>query len=430
MDEMGKRANGGRERAVLVAVQLPSVSDLELSDSLSELDALARTAGADVLGSLVQKRGSFNPATVLGKGKVEQVREAVSSAGATLVLFNNELTEAQVDRLQSALGARVVGRTALILDIFAQHAHTSEGRAQVELAQLSYLLPRIRGKGLELSRLGGGIGTRGPGETRLESDRREIHRRMRKLNRDLAQMESVRRTQRKRRGRAGLPSISLVGYTNSGKSSLLNHLTGASVTVEDQLFSTLDSTTRRLSLPDGQRVVVSDTVGFIRELPHELVAAFRSTLEVVGSADVLLHVVDSTREEFLAERMSAVDEVLIDLAASQVPRVVAFNKIDLVEPPQRAYLERAFPDGVLVSALTGEGVRGLLERAAGRLSGYGTVTVSVPAARGDVISSLYRDGAVLERELEEDTVVITVSLPRENIHRYADYLVDNTNNTQ
>lgn len=426
----GEKPGGGREKAFLVAVQLPSVSDLELSDSLAELDALAKTAGADVLGNLVQKRSSFNPATVLGKGKVEQVRESVSAAGATLVIFNNELNEAQGDRLRSALSTKVVGRTALILDIFAQHAHTSEGRAQVELAQLSYLLPRLRGKGLELSRLGGGIGTRGPGETKLESDRRAIHRRMRKLNRDLAQMESVRVTQRKQRGKAGLPSICLVGYTNSGKSSLLNHLTGASIPVADQLFSTLDSTTRRLELPDGHQVVVSDTVGFIRELPHELVAAFHSTLEVVREADVLLHLVDSTREETLAECMNVVSEVLADLDASQIPTVVAFNKIDLVEPTHRAYLERAFSDGVLISTLTGEGVKELLESVSGRLPEYYNLTVTVPAARGDIISSLYRDGSVLQKEIEGDTVLMTVSLPLEKTHKYDGYLANSTNNNQ
>jgi len=427
---LGEATVGGREKAILVAVQLPSVSDLELSDSLAELNALAKTAGADVLGSLIQKRSSFNPATVLGKGKVERVEEAVSSTGATLVIFNNELNAAQEDRLRSALGAKVVGRTALILDIFAQHAHTSEGRAQVELAQLSYLLPRLKGKGLELSRLGGGIGTRGPGETKLESDRREIHGRMRRLNRDLAQMESVRVTQRKQRGRAGLPSICLVGYTNSGKSSLLNHLTGASVAVADQLFSTLDSTTRRLKLPDGRRVVVSDTVGFIRELPHELVAAFHSTLEVVSEADVLLHVVDSAREETVAECMKVVSEVLEDLDASHIPTVVAFNKIDLAEAAHRTYLERAFSDGVLISTLTGEGMDELLERVSGRLPEYHTLTVIVPAARGDVISSLYRDGSVLQKEIEKDTMLITVRLPVEKLHQYDAYLANSANNNQ
>lgn len=428
MGDMSER--GERETAVLVAVQLPGVSDDELSDSLAELEALAETAGAQVIESLVQKKSGYNPSTVLGKGKVEELKRLVASSDATLVIFNNYISEAQQERLQSALEARLVGRTALILDIFAQHAHTREGRTQVELAQLSYLLPRIRGKGLELSRLGGGIGTRGPGETKLESDRRTIHRRIRKLNRDLVQMESVRTTQRKRRMRAGLPSICLVGYTNSGKSSLLNRLTGASVPVEDQLFSTLDSTTRRLILPDGQSVVVSDTVGFIRELPHELVAAFRSTLEVVGEADVLLQVVDSLREEVMEERMKSVDEVLGELGASGIPRVVAFNKVDLIEPVQREYLERRFSDAALISALTGEGVERLLGLVTACLQDYPVVTVSVPASRGEVISALYRDGTVLERMLENDRLVFSVRLSPEKIPLYREYIERSGENDQ
>jgi len=408
---------------VLVSVQLPSVSDEVAAESLSELEALTGTAGGAVVGTLTQKRNSYDPATLLGRGKAEEVGRVVDSAGADLVIFDNELSVGQQDRLASILGARVIDRKALILDIFAQHAHTAEGRTQVELAQLSYLLPRIRGKGLELSRMAGGIGTRrGPGETKLEVDRRRIRSRMRRLEKDLEGMEVVRRTQRKRRTRAGLPSVSLVGYTNSGKSSLLNRLTGAGVAVEDQLFSTLDSTTRRLELPDGLSVVISDTVGFIRNLPHELVAAFRSTLEVVLDADLLVHVVDATREDVMEERRQAVEEVLSDLGALEIPMVTIFNKIDAVVPASRSLMEDRQPDAIPISALTGEGVESLLKAMAGRLSETSSVTLVVPASKGDVMARLYREGTVLSRELSGDEFIVRVRFPRDRLPEYARYL--------
>jgi len=413
----------GPEKAVLVSVQLPSVRDEVAAESLSELEALTGTAGGAVVGTLTQRRNSYDPATLLGRGKAEEVGHVVDSAGADLVIFDNELSVGQQDRLASILGARVIDRKALILDIFAQHAHTAEGRTQVELAQLSYLLPRIRGKGLELSRMAGGIGTRrGPGETKLEVDRRRIRSRMRRLEKDLEGMEVVRRTQRKRRTRAGLPSVSLVGYTNSGKSSLLNRLTGAGVAVEDQLFSTLDSTTRRLELPDGLSVVISDTVGFIRNLPHELVAAFRSTLEVVLDADLLVHVVDATREDVMEERRQAVEEVLSDLGALEIPMVTIFNKIDAVVPASRSLMEDRQPDAIPISALTGEGVESLLKAMAGRLSETSSVTLVVPASKGDVMARLYREGTVLSRELSGDEFIVRVRFPRDRLPEYARYL--------
>jgi len=411
------------ETAVLVAVQLQKVSDEETSESLNELEALVRTAGAGVASSIVQKRSHYDPAALLGKGKIEEVEAAVQSSGASMVIFDNQLTVTQQDRLNSAFQTKVIDRTALILDIFAQHAHTREGRTQVELAQLAYLLPRIRGKGLELSRLGGGIGTRGPGETKLEEDRRRIRRRMRKLEHDLARMEEVRSTQRKQRTRAGFPSVCLVGYTNSGKSSLLNRLTGAEVTVEDQLFSTLDSTTRKLSLPDGRRVVLSDTVGFIRKLPHELVAAFRSTLEVVHRADLLVHVVDASAGDAVNDRMEAVGEVLEDLSALTIPTMIAFNKVDLLEEGQRRYLCRAYPDSAQVSALSAEGVDELLHLVEKRLASNGSVTLSIPAARGDIIAAVYRDGHVTGRILEEENILLRVSLPIEKMEGYRRYVI-------
>lgn len=421
-------SNDDGEPCLLVAVQLPDATDEDTTDSLEELGSLARTAGAAVVATQIQKRTAYNPATLLGKGKVEEVRRAARANGATLVIFDNELTIAQQDRLATDLDTRVIDRTALILDIFAQHAHTREGSAQVELAQLSYLLPRIRGRGVELSRLGGGIGTRGPGETKLEVDRRRIRRRMRKLENDLDQMEAVRKTQRKQRVRAGLPAICLVGYTNSGKSSLINRLTGASVLVENQLFSTLESTTRRLELPDRRKVVVSDTVGFIRKLPHELVAAFRSTLEVVRSADILIHVIDATREETLADSILAVTDVLADLEASEIPCILAFNKLDAIEPGKLSYLKRAYADAMPISAITGAGVGELLVAASGYIGNTRTVTLAIPGEKGDILSALYREGSVISRELDGDKVVLRVSLPSETVSKYLGYLANDARN--
>jgi len=348
------------EKAYLISVEVPPDNDFETEESLDELEALALTAGASVVGKLVQKRSSFDPATLLGKGKVFEARNEIESAGANLVIFDNEISASQQEKLEKELGVKVIDRRALILDIFAQHAHSREGRTQVELAQLSYMLPRIRGRGIELSRLGGGIGTRGPGETQLEVDRRKIRRRMRKLERELSQMEAVRITQRKRRKRAGLTSVTLVGYTNSGKSSLLNRLTKASVIVEDKLFSTLDSTTRRLRLPTGDSIVLSDTVGFIRNIPHELIAAFRSTLEIVREADLLVHVVDASRQEMMRERMQTVDEILADLGACDIPVIFALNKVDLLARGERKMLKKRYPKFIQISALTGEGIDKLI----------------------------------------------------------------------
>ena len=421
MREAGSRQEEA-EIAVLVAIQLPGDSDDDTSDSLAELGALASTAGAEVSVSITQKRNRYEPATALGKGKLSEIERAIRSTGAQLAIFDNDLTVTQQERLQSLLDTKVIDRTALILDIFAQHAHTSEGRTQVELAQLNYLLHRIRGKGIELSRLGGGIGTKGPGETKLEVDRRRIRGRMRRLEKDLTQMESVRDTQRKQRRRAGLPSICLIGYTNSGKSSLLNRLTGANVLVEDQLFSTLDSTTRRLLLPDGQKVVVSDTVGFIRKLPHELIAAFHSTLEVVREADLLIHVVDATADQTIAEHMKAVNEALSDLEAAEIPVITAFNKVDLLESGQADYIKRGYPDALYVSALTVEGINALMEKMGKRLSGLKSVTLLVPVAKGDVLSALYRDGFVMNSEVEDECISVTVNLPPEKLERYRRYI--------
>jgi GTPase len=411
------------ETAVLVAVSLPTTSDEETSESLQELAALASTAGAAVADRIVQRRNTYDPATLMGSGKVDDVRRAVERSGATLVIFDNDLSVTQQDRLTTMLDARILDRTALILEIFALHAHTAEGRTQVELAQLSYLLPRIRGRGIELSRISGGIGPmRGPGETKLEVDRRRIRRRMGKLERDMVQMEAVRTTQRKQRTRAGLPSVCLVGYTNSGKSSLLNRLTGSNVLVEDQLFSTLDSTTRRLEMAGGGTVVLSDTVGFIRKLPHELVAAFRSTLEVVRDADLLVHVVDSTRAEMISERMQAVTDVLADLDAVDIPSLTVFNKWDALDPAGCLELIAKKPDAIHTSALTGEGTEALAGAISAGVQSVGIVRLRIPAARGDVIASLHRAGTVIETDLDGEELLLVARLPRDRIREYAPFM--------
>ncbi len=350
------------EKAYLISVQVPPADDVETKESLEELESLALTAGAEVVGKMVQKRSAYDPATLMGRGKLVEARREIEAARADLIVFDNELSGSQQGKLEKEFGVRVIDRRALILDIFAQHARSREGRTQVELAQLSYMLPRIRGKGLELSRLGGGIGTRGPGETQLEVDRRRIRKRMKKLEKELSHMESVRRTQRKKRKRAGLISLTLVGYTNSGKSSLLNRLTRASVLVEDKLFSTLDSTTRKLRLPTGETFVLSDTVGFIRNIPHELIAAFRSTLEIVREADMLIHVVDASKEDTMKDRMKTVHEILSDLGASNIPVIVVLNKVDLLPYEKREFLQKRYPDFLQVSARTGEGIPNLVSK--------------------------------------------------------------------
>ncbi len=339
---------------------MPSDSRHDVEESLDELSKLADTAGAGVIDLVIQERDGIHPRTYIGPGKAEQIRGMADSYDADLVILNNDLSPSQQRNLEDITGRAILDRTALILDIFAQHAHSKAGSIQVELAQYTYRLPRLRGRGIEMSRLGGGIGTRGPGETKLEVDRRRIEQRIRRLKKELVHMEKVRETQAKRRRKACTFSITMVGYTNAGKSTILNLLTNAGVLVEDKLFATLDSTTRQLTLPGRKKVVISDTVGFIRELPHQLVAAFKSTLEGIRESDLLLHIVDLSSENYRV-KMKAVYDVLEEIGAARKNHITVFNKIDLVE---RSGIERArkeSPDAVFMSASEGLGADRLLD---------------------------------------------------------------------
>lgn len=341
------------ERALIVGLVTDDTDLDEAEESLHELALLADTAGATVLGRVMQRRDRPDPATLVGRGKAQELALMVQEKQANLVIFDEELSPVQAANLETALNVRVLDRTQLILDIFAQRAHSKEGKLQVELAQLHYLMPRLVGRGSALSRLGGGIGTRGPGETKLEVDRRRVRARIASLERDVKQLQTHRRHQR--RGRQGVPVATLIGYTNAGKSSLLNALTSANVLAENKLFATLDPKTRRLLLPDGHRLLVTDTVGFIRKLPTELVAAFRATLEEITASDLLLHVVDASNPR-AEEHMAAVEDVLFELDAYRKPVLTVINKADQASPLTIANLRQASDRSVVVSALTGKGL--------------------------------------------------------------------------
>ncbi len=389
-----------RERAVLVGVARGMQED-----DLNELAALADSAGADAVARLVQSREP-DPATYVGKGKIEELHRLVHGNNASAVMFDHELSPGQLRSLEERLGVKVVDRTALILDIFALHARSREGKAQVELAQLNYLLPRLRGWGEAMSRLGGGIGTRGPGETKMEVDRQHIRRRISKLRRDIKDLARTRDVKRAGRQRSGMPQIAIAGYTNAGKSTLMNALTRAGVLVADQVFATLDPTTRRIELPGGRRATISDTVGFVGKLPHDLVEAFRSTLEEVTMADLILHVADASSPA-LDEQIDAVRAVLGEIGAGRLPELLVLNKIDLVPGSGRARVARRFPGSIAVSGLTGEGVDGVLEAAAAALPHPPVeVTLLVPYGREDVTARLYRDAEVLDTQTRQDGTVV------------------------
>lgn len=410
-----------RERAILVALKKPAQPLSHIEDSLDELTSLAETAGATVLHQVLQQRSHPDPASLVGHGKAEEIALLCRSSAVNLVIFNDDLSPAQVRNLEEIIPAKVVDRTGLILDIFAQRARSREGKLQVELAQLAYLMPRLVGRLPLLSRLGGGIGTRGPGETKLEVDRRRLRIRMGRLRRELEAIQRTNILHQARRDRHELPMVTLVGYTNAGKSTLFNRLTHAQVVVEDRLFATLDPTVRSIRLPSKRPALLADTVGFVSRLPHQLVAAFQATLQGVKSADLLVHVVDISHSQ-VREQMASVVEVLGDLGAATTPIVTVYNKVDRLGRD-----DQAGPTGPLrpderelcISAKNGVGIVGLLACLDRRLFGPLTkVRAAIPFSRGDLLASVYAQGHLLSQHPDHDAMVIEAEVD----HHLADTL--------
>lgn len=403
------------ERALIVGLAHSPRERWQKIDSLAELAALTRTARGEVVGQLLQIRPHPEPASLLGRGKILEIREMAQQHGIELLIFDEPLTPSQVRNIERLTGVRVIDRTALILDIFALHAKTAEAKHQVELAQLEYRYTMLTGRGVELSRLGGGIGTRGPGEKKLEEDRRRIRARISVLKRELKEIEKLRRVQRK--PRADLFSISLAGYTNSGKSTLMNRLTGAGVKVAPELFATLDPNTKALVLNRRVKALLTDTVGFIRDLPHELVASFRTTLGELREADLILHVADAERED-LAEQIAVVNKVLDELGCQDKPKFLVLNKCDRLLPEEIARLERRYPEASLISALYGDGVEELKLKLATILEQASVVReFEIPAQRWDLVHWAYEFGEVLSRDDAGDRLQITVKGPLERLAR-------------
>ena len=396
------------EKVVLVGVWTEGSSEMA-ENSLQELKALSETAGAEVLDGVIQRRESPDPATYIGSGKVQELREIVVRTGADTVICDGELSPAQLQKLEVKLKVKVIDRVALILDIFAQHAKSREGKAQVELAQISYLLPRLRGWGESLSRQvggraagGAGIGGRGPGETKLETDRRRIRDRQAKLRREISEMKIARDTKRQERHRNNIPSVAIAGYTNAGKSSLLNRLTNAGVLVENALFATLDPTTRRTETTEGRIYTLTDTVGFVRHLPHQLVDAFKSTLEEVTDADLIVHVVDGSHPDPF-EQIRAVREVIQDIGAAEVPEIIAINKADVAKPEVIMSLLRQESNAFAFSAKTGFGIENLLRAIENSLPHPNIeIDTVIPYTRGDLVNAIHEKGEVLEEEYRPD----------------------------
>jgi GTP-binding protein HflX len=410
------------ERGLVLAVL---AQGREPDEELAEVEELARTAGVQPVGRVVQHRPRPARRTYVGKGKLEELKETFAASDAESLLVDDELDPVQQRFLEDALKARVVDRTQLILDIFAQHAVTSEGKLQVELAQLEYNLPRMRGMWQHLERLGGGVGTRGPGESQLETDRRLARRRVALLRRRLKELSRQREVRRKERRRTETPTVALAGYTNVGKSTLLNALTDADVSVRDRLFETLDPTTRGFE-HEGRRYLVTDTVGFVRRLPHQLVEGFAATLEETLVADLILHVVDgSAAEQQLVEQVAAVNAVLHEIGADEVPAELVVNKVDAVDPLRRRRLANRFPDALQVSALTGQGLDELRARIADRFAErFEPVRLLLPYGEGGKLNELYALGAPIEqREDTSEGVLVVARLPRREIRRFAPYLV-------
>ena len=408
------------ERVVLVGVWTSGSQD-QAERSMAELARLAETAGCTIVDALIQRRDAPDAATFIGSGKVQELRQIVIANNADTVICDGELTPSQLRKLEDVVKVKVVDRTWLILDIFAQHARSKEGKAQVSLAQMEYMLPRLRGWGEALSRQAGGragggsggVGTRGPGETKLETDRRRVRDQMAKLRRELKDMAKVRTTQRNSRRRSGISQVAIAGYTNAGKSSLLNRLTGAGVLVENALFATLDPTVRKARTPAGRDFTIADTVGFVRHLPHQLVEAFRSTLEEVSQADVILHVVDGS-DPAPEEQIAAVREVLAEIDAARIPEVIVINKADIADPLVISRLLRREPNAVVVSAHTSTGIDELLNKIDSSLPGPNIrLDVEIPYSRGDLNSRILQHAIVENSEYTEAGTRMTVLVDAE-----------------
>ena len=411
-----------RQKAFLIGVVLPGDDREEARRSLDELARLTDTAGSDPVDSELVTRARIDPATYIGSGKAAELAEVTRALDIDVVVFDNPLTPAQQRNLQKVFECDVVDREAVILDIFAANATTRQGVLQVELALYRYNLPRLRGKGRELSQQAGGIGAkRGPGETKLETDRRRIQARITRLQRELEELNRRLETQRKARKRNAVPHVALVGYTNAGKSTLLNRLTDADVLTQDRLFSTLDATVRKLPLEGGPQAVISDTVGFVRRLPHDLVEAFRSTLVEVKEADLLLHVVDASDTDPQGQ-IAAVREVLVEIEAHEVPELLVFNKIDIADEVAVRRLRELYPDALFISARGGEGIEELRAAIADALSNRTTlVHLQIPYDRGDVVASAYRLGEVVAVKHEDEGTLIDVRLPPQSVAAFAEF---------
>ena len=408
-----------REQAILVGID---TGEFDCEVSLNELTELADTAGADVIGILTQKRESPDKATAIGSGRLEELAQAATAQEADLVIFDCELTATQQRNLEDTLPCRVIDRTMLILDIFARRARSAEGRLQVELAQLQYMLPRLAGQGIALSRLGGGIGTRGPGETKLESDRRHIRRRIQALKRQLQEVEQQRALRRERRKKDDIATVAVVGYTNAGKSTLMNRLTDAGVLAEDKLFATLDTTARALKLPDGRTVLLVDTVGLVRRLPHHLVDAFRSTLEEAALSDVIVNLCDASNPE-ADEHLAVTRDLLQQLGCTDRPILTVFNKCDCNEVVSD--IDLGMGDSIRISALTGEGLDTLLERIAAALPpDRRRVTLLLPFDKGALAGQCRREGAVESEEYVENGLRMTVTLGTKLLDAVKAYIVE------
>ncbi|WP_419946547.1 GTPase HflX [Candidatus Poriferisodalis sp.] len=413
-----------REQIVLVGVQLAERTADEVDANLDELERLVDTAGADSVERIVQRRDAPDPATFVGRGKADEILDASLEHDADTVVFDDELSPAQQFNLERILKRTALDRTAVILDIFAQNATTLEGKAQVELAQLRYRLPRLRGRGRQLSQQAGGIGTRGPGETKLEVDRRRIQRRLARLEKDLRGLRRTRLNQRKSRQRSRYHTVAIVGYTNAGKSTLLRRLTGANVLVEDRLFATLDATTRRLQLPGGETVLVTDTVGFIKKLPTSLVEAFMSTLEEVAEADLLVHLVDASAAE-PEMHIDVVRSVLREIGAGEVDEIIAINKCDVVDSGTVGRLLERYEGSHAISADSGEGLNELLLAVGDRLRHLTEVTeLRIPYSRGDALAAVHREGEVLSETHHDDGTVVHARLDDVSRNLFAEFEFD------